>query len=56
MKRDRGKEWMQADREGDREGEQTFVSSTSIVGCGEMMRDSQSEGWMENETEDRQRK
>lgn len=34
----------------DREGGQTSVSSTSIVGCKEMMRDSQSEGWMEKET------
>lgn len=52
MMRDRGKGWRQTDRE----GEQTSVSSTSIAGCGEMMRDSQSEGWMERGREDRQRK
>lgn len=50
--RDRRKGWRQTDREGDREGEQTSVSNTSIVGCGEMMRNSQSEGWMDKETEE----
>lgn len=56
MMRDRGKGWKQTEREGDREVEQTSMSGTSIAGCGEMMRDSQSEGWLEKGTEDRQRK
>lgn len=54
--RDRGKGRRQTDRAGQREGEQTSVSSSSIVGCREMVRDSQSEGWMEKETEDSQKK
>lgn len=39
----------------DREGGQASVSSTSIVGCREMMRDSQSEGWMKKETGNEER-
>lgn len=32
MMRDRDKDWRQTGRGGDREGEQTYVSSTSVVG------------------------
>lgn len=52
----RKKDCRQTERTRDREGEHTAVSSTSIVGCGETLRDSQFEGWMEKEAEDRQSK
>lgn len=46
MMEDSGKDWRQTDRVGDRETGQTSVSSTSILGCWEMMRDVQCEGWI----------
>lgn len=49
MMRDRVKGWRQTDREADGGG---GVSRTSILGGGEMMRDSQCEGWMEQKTDD----
>ena len=50
---ERQSERLEADgQRGRRGGAQTSMSRTSIIGGGEMMRDSQSDGWMEQKTDD----